>query len=94
MANEGPAVGMEESIRGRKKSEREILLVSDHHLFARFFAGVGAIPHLACPDLAIGNTVAPEVTLRLLTIALGIGAVVLLPAVYHLFRVFKGARAK
>lgn len=48
-------------------------------------------PHLIYPDLTIANSAAPEITLRLLLIALGSGAVVLLPSVYYLFRVFKGA---
>lgn len=51
-------------------------------------------PHLIYPDLTVSNTAAPEVTLRLLLIALGIGAVVLLPSVYYLFRVFKSTTAR
>ena len=50
-------------------------------------------PHLVYPDLTIRNTAAPEITLRLLAIALGIGAVVLLPSMYYLFRVFKREQA-
>ena len=48
-------------------------------------------PHLIFPDLTISNSAAPEITLRLLLVALGIGAAVLLPSVYYLFRVFKGS---
>jgi cytochrome d ubiquinol oxidase subunit II len=48
-------------------------------------------PHLVYPDLTISNAAAPEVTLRLLVIALGIGAVVLLPSLYYLFHIFKGS---
>jgi cytochrome bd ubiquinol oxidase subunit II len=48
-------------------------------------------PHLIYPDLTISNSAAPEVTLRLLIVALGIGVVVLLPSLYYLFRVFKGS---
>ena len=51
-------------------------------------------PNLVYPDLTIRNTAAPNITLRLLVIALGIGAVVLLPSVYYLFHVFKTARAR
>jgi cytochrome d ubiquinol oxidase subunit II len=47
-------------------------------------------PHLVYPDLTIYNTAAPEATLRLLVIALGAGAVILLPSLYYLFHVFKG----
>jgi cytochrome d ubiquinol oxidase subunit II len=46
-------------------------------------------PHLIYPDLTVHNAAAPEITLRLLLIALGLGAVVLLPSLYYLFRVFK-----
>lgn len=46
-------------------------------------------PHLIYPDLTVHNTAAPEVTLRLLLIALALGALVLLPSLYYLFRVFK-----
>jgi cytochrome bd ubiquinol oxidase subunit II len=47
-------------------------------------------PHLVYPDLTIQNAAAPEVTLRLLVIALGLGAVILLPCLYFLFHIFKG----
>ena len=41
-------------------------------------------PHLVYPDLTIHNTAAPEITLRLLVIALGIGALGLLPSMFYL----------
>jgi cytochrome bd ubiquinol oxidase subunit II len=47
-------------------------------------------PHLVVPDVDIFDAAAPTVTLRLLAIALGVGAVVLLPSLYYLFYVFKG----
>jgi cytochrome d ubiquinol oxidase subunit II len=50
---------------------------------------VSQYPHLIYPDLTITNTAAPEFTLRLLLLALGFGAVVLLPSLYYLFYVFK-----
>jgi cytochrome bd ubiquinol oxidase subunit II len=46
-------------------------------------------PNVIVPDLTIYNDTAPEITLRLLVIALGIGALVLLPSLYYLFYVFK-----
>jgi cytochrome d ubiquinol oxidase subunit II len=51
-------------------------------------------PHLIYPDVSIQNSAAPESTLRLLVIALGLGAVVLLPSVYYLFVVFKGEHVR
>jgi cytochrome bd ubiquinol oxidase subunit II len=47
-------------------------------------------PHLVTPDVTIQNAAAPESTLRLLLLALGAGAVVLLPSLFYLFRIFKG----
>ena len=46
-------------------------------------------PALIMPDVTIYNTVAPEITLRLLVIALAAGAVILLPSLGYLFYVFK-----
>ena len=46
-------------------------------------------PHLVYADLTITNSAAPEATLRLLVIALALGALILLPSLYYLFTVFK-----
>lgn len=46
-------------------------------------------PRLIIPDVTIVNAAAPQITLRLLIYALVAGAVVLLPSLYFLFRVFK-----
>lgn len=54
----------------------------------------GQYPHLIYPDLTVTNAAAPVATLRLLTVALGLGGVVLLPSLYYLFRVFKGAKGE
>lgn len=51
--------------------------------------GAAQFPDLIVPDVDIHATAAPEVTLRLLAIALAVGALVLLPSLYYLFRVFK-----
>ena len=50
-------------------------------------------PNLITPDVTVGNAAAPERTLRLLIMALGFGALVLLPSLGYLFYLFKG-RAK
>ena len=54
---------------------------------------VAQFPDLIVPDLNIYDTAAPEITLRLLVIALAVGAVVLFPSLYYLFRVFKTTRS-
>lgn len=51
--------------------------------------GSAQFPHVIVPDLDIYNHAAPEITLRLLAIALGLGALVLLPSLYYLFAIFK-----
>lgn len=48
-------------------------------------------PYLVPPDIAIGAAASPEATLRLVLIALGAGAVVLIPSLAYLLRVFKGS---
>jgi cytochrome bd ubiquinol oxidase subunit II len=51
---------------------------------------VAQFPHLIVPDVDIFESAAPVATLRLLSIALAAGALVLLPSLYYLFHVFKG----
>ena len=46
-------------------------------------------PDLLPPDYAIVDVAAPDATLRLALGAVALGAVVLLPSLYLLFRVFK-----
>jgi len=50
-------------------------------------------PYLVPPDLTIARTAAPDVTLRLVLITLALGAIVLLPSLWYLFRVFKSSPA-
>ncbi|HEU5100374.1 MAG TPA: cytochrome d ubiquinol oxidase subunit II [Roseiflexaceae bacterium] len=52
--------------------------------------GAAQFPYLVEPDITIQDAAAPEITLRLLLIALGVGALLLFPSVYVLFRIFKG----
>jgi cytochrome bd ubiquinol oxidase subunit II len=47
-------------------------------------------PNLITPDVTVNNAHAPEITLRLLVLALGAGAIVLLPSLAFLFHLFKG----
>jgi cytochrome d ubiquinol oxidase subunit II len=54
--------------------------------------GVAQFPDLIAPDVTVDNSAAPEVTLQLLVLALGTGAVVLLPSLGYLFHVFKTKR--
>jgi cytochrome d ubiquinol oxidase subunit II len=46
-------------------------------------------PHLVTPDVTIQNAAAPESALKPLLIALGAGAVVLLPSLLYLLQIFK-----
>jgi cytochrome d ubiquinol oxidase subunit II len=49
-------------------------------------------PYLVPPDLAIADAAAPAATLRLVLIALALGAAVLVPSLVYLFRIFKGGQ--
>jgi cytochrome bd ubiquinol oxidase subunit II len=51
--------------------------------------GAGSYPYLVPPTLTIDEAAAPAITLRLTLIALALGAVVLVPSLAYLFRVFK-----
>jgi Cytochrome bd terminal oxidase subunit II len=52
--------------------------------------GLAQFPHLVTPDVTLQNAAAPESTLKLFLLALGAGAVVLLPSLLYLFQIFKG----
>jgi len=53
---------------------------------------LGQYPFLLPPDLTIAAAAAPAVTLRLVLGALALGAAVLFPSLFYLFRIFKGSR--
>jgi len=53
---------------------------------------LGQYPYLLPPDLTIAAAAAPAVTLRLVLGALALGAAVLFPSLFYLFRIFKGSR--
>jgi cytochrome d ubiquinol oxidase subunit II len=46
-------------------------------------------PFLVPPDLSVTRAAAPETTLQLVLIILGVGALVLLPSLWYLFQIFK-----
>lgn len=52
--------------------------------------GAHQYPYLIPPDVTIRAAAAPTSTLRMLTWALAVGAALLFPGFYYLFRVFKG----
>ncbi len=51
--------------------------------------GVAQYPFILPPALTIGGAAAPPITLELALIAVGVGAMVLFPSLYYLFKVFK-----
>jgi cytochrome bd ubiquinol oxidase subunit II len=55
--------------------------------------GAAQFPYLVAPDVTIYNSAAPAITLRLVWWALLAGSVLLFPAFYYLFRVFKWSTA-
>ena len=48
-------------------------------------------PYVVPPDLDIASAAAPGATLRVVIAALGLGALVLVPSLFYLFRVFKSS---
>lgn len=46
-------------------------------------------PYILPPDLTIAQAAAPRITLELVLVALVVGAAVLFPSLYYLFRIFK-----
>jgi cytochrome d ubiquinol oxidase subunit II len=48
-------------------------------------------PYLVPPDLTVSRAAAPPATLRLVLAGVGLGAMVLVPSLVYLFRVFKTA---
>ena len=55
--------------------------------------GAAQYPFLVRPGLTLEGTAAPDATLRLLLPTLGGGALVLIPSLYWLMRIFKARRA-
>jgi cytochrome d ubiquinol oxidase subunit II len=49
-------------------------------------------PYLLPPHTTIADAAAPHVTLRLVLITLAVGAFLLFPSLWYLFRVFKSSR--
>ena len=56
--------------------------------------GLAQYPYLVTPDLTFSNTAAPDAVLRPLLIVLVVGGVLLVPAFWYLYAVFKGAGRK
>jgi cytochrome bd ubiquinol oxidase subunit II len=51
--------------------------------------GIAQFPYLIPPDLTIFNAAAPAITLQLVLVALIVGAILLFPSLFYLFRIFK-----
>jgi cytochrome d ubiquinol oxidase subunit II len=54
----------------------------------------GQYPYLVPPQFSIDGAAAPRITLELALGALALGALVLFPSLYYLFKVFKGKDAE
>jgi cytochrome d ubiquinol oxidase subunit II len=55
--------------------------------------GLAQYPYVLPPDLTIAQAAAPRITLELILIALLVGAAVLFPSLYYLFKIFKARPA-
>ncbi|QDU28141.1 Cytochrome oxidase subunit II [Anatilimnocola aggregata] len=51
--------------------------------------GLAQHPYLVYPDLTFAGTAAPATTLQFLVLSLPVGALLLAPSLYYLYRVFK-----
>ena len=56
--------------------------------------GLAQYPYLVTPDLTFSNTAAPDAVLRPLLIVLVAGGLLLVPAFWYLYAVFKGTARK
>jgi len=56
--------------------------------------GLAQFPYLVTPNLTFSNTAAPDAVLRPILIVVGVGGVLLVPAFWYLYAVFKGATRK
>lgn len=86
------AVGAFHSLWARKYGLARVCAAAQVTLILLGWA-LAQYPHLVEPDVTIASAAAPRVTLQLLLGALAVGALLLFPSYYYLFRVFKGGRA-
>lgn len=70
------------------------ILVPIQVILIVFGWGLAQYPYLVAPDLTFSNTAAPDAVLRPILIVLGVGGVLLVPAFWYLYAVFKGAARK
>ena len=86
------AVGVIASLLFRRYILARVLVVVQVSLILWGW-GAAQFPNLISPDVTILNSAAPAITLRLLLTFLGLGAFLLFPSLYYLYRLFKGQRA-
>lgn len=55
--------------------------------------GLAQYPNLLTPDVTVDIAHAPEIILRLQALALAVGAIILLPSLFFLFRIFNGKQS-
>jgi cytochrome d ubiquinol oxidase subunit II len=67
----------------RLAAAMQVALILAGWVFAQY-------PFLIPPDLSIADSAGPPITLRLVLLVLAVGAILLVPSLRYLFRVFKG----
>ncbi|MER3424098.1 MAG: cytochrome BD ubiquinol oxidase subunit II, partial [Nitrospiraceae bacterium] len=85
----GSAVGAVVALWNRRFALARICAVGEVAAILWSWA-LAQYPYLVEPDITIYNSAAPISTLRLLLLALVLGALLLFPSLYYLFRIFKG----
>jgi cytochrome bd ubiquinol oxidase subunit II len=73
--------------RRRYRAARALAMIEATALLGGW--GAAHAPHLIAPDMTVRGAAAPPVTLAILAPVLLVGAVIVLPALYWLMRVFK-----
>ena len=78
----------------KRQFHRARILVPIQVTLIVFGWGLAQYPYLVAPDLTFSNTAAPDAVLRPLLIVLIVGGVLLVPAFWYLYAVFKGTVQK
>jgi len=66
------------------------ILAAGEGFIILFGYAVAQFPYLVPPTYTIENSSAPRIVMTYLVIALAVGAVLLFPSLFYLFRIFKG----
>jgi len=87
------AIGVFVTLGARRYALARVLAIAQVTLIIGGWA-LAQYPYLIAPDVTIRNAAAPDAVVRPILWAFAAGAVILVPSVYYLFRVFKMRRRR